>query len=116
MSQSLMFLHLIDANGNQVAGESEDGDYAGEIDIDDISWSLESAAIGKQLVKAGGKGETPMRVIPSILEFTKGPDKATARMLKAIANGEIMQKAVFTLTERSELEPFHLTITFTDVR
>lgn len=112
MPVSLMFLALTDAAGTTVSGDSEDGDYAGQIEIDNFKWDLEEASIGR----AGSGGTAPSRVIPGLLVFNKGPDLSTPRLLKAVASGEICQQAVFTLTERSSLEPFHLVVTLTDVR
>lgn len=112
MPVSLMFLALTDAAGSAVSGDSEDGDYAGQIEIENFKWDLDEAAIGR----ATGGGTAPSRVIPGLLVFNKSPDLSTPRLLKAVASGEICQRAVFTLTERSNLEPFHLVVTLTDVR
>lgn len=116
MAVSLMFLQLTDAGGGTIGGDAEDADYSGQIELENFRWGLEEAAVGKAITRKDGTSEVPMRVVPGQLEFVKGPDSSTTRLLKAIASGEIMRGAEFTLTERSMLEPFHLVIKLTEVR
>lgn len=111
MPVSLMFLELTDSVGTVARGGATDGDYAGQIEIDDIKWGLEEGTVGAP----GGQGSTS-RIIPGALEFSKPLDVSTSRLLKIIASGEVCQQAKFTLTERSELEPFHLEVTLKEVR
>jgi type VI protein secretion system component Hcp len=108
---SLMFLSLTDSVGTVAKGGSLDGDYADQIEIDDVKWSLEEGSVGLPGAKGASK-----RIIPGTMEFSKQLSYSTARLLKIVASGEICREARFTLTERSELEPFHLEIVLKEVR
>ena len=96
-------------------GEAKDAEYLDQIEIDTWSWDVtHKSEVSKKSTAAPGSLPGPNSVEPSVLKFTKTMCRATAGMLAAMRDGELL-KAVFALEEDSDAD-FLLRVTLDRVR
>ncbi|ALM10169.1 MAG: hemolysin-coregulated protein [Candidatus Peribacter riflensis] len=91
-----------------IEGESASSDHRGEIDIQSFSWGVSQMGTGG---KGGGSGAG--KVSFQDLHFTKRIDKSSPLLMKSVASGKHIAKAV--LTGRSADGRDYLVITLSDV-
>ena len=103
------------------ASESVKGDgvvqgFEGQIEIDTWDWDVKKS--GSTTEK---QAQTRSPIEPSLFSFTKAPDRATVRLIKAMHDNEIFPKGTLTLFEKLTGDKsatggeFHLVIVLTDV-
>lgn len=118
MTVAAQFLELFDQSMTRVLGEARFKGFEDQIDINDWNWRIENKEIKDQSGQGRGQGA---RIEPSIFSFSKGPDRATVRLVQAMHNGEVFRKAQFTLMEELAGDQaatggeFHLVIELTEV-
>lgn len=118
MAIAHLYLELLDQKKAAVAGDVATKNFEGQIECDDWSWKVEN----KEQKAQGRTTGQISRVEPSILTFSKPPDRSSTRLMKAISTGELFPKATFTLYEelQGSVEAtegsFHLRLVLVDVR
>lgn len=119
MAIAHLYLELLDQKKAAVRGDVLTKNFANQIECDDWSWKVENKEAAQVAGIATGQGN---RIEPSILTFSKAPDRSSTRLMKAIQTGELFAKATFTLFEelQGRVEDtegsFHLRLVLTDVR
>ena len=95
-----MFLKIDD-----IKGESTTAGHEGEIDIETLQWGLTN-----QDKKRGGAGKVTIQDLSFVMFF----DKASPKLMQAVADGKQFPEAVITFRESRD-DAKILTITLTDV-
>lgn len=108
-SSALLFLKITDTRNQMVQGEAEPERFLNQIEVDDWSWS-----ISMEVPETGG-GKRPE---PALLSISKGVDRASPRLMSALASGEVFPSATLSLVEDMEETEanFDLTIVLTQLR
>lgn len=87
-----MFLEVNNRVGDKIAGEAQDKEFKGAIDI--LAWSWGASQSGSTHLGGGaGAGKANFQD----LSFTKYVDKSSEDFLKAVATGEIFQEATLSI-------------------
>lgn len=91
-----------------IAGESQDKQHQGEIELESFSWGETHSAVTPGLTAAG-------KVNIKDLQVTKRMDKASPLLMLAAASGQHFKSAVLTAQKSAELPQEYLTITLGDI-
>jgi len=89
-----------------IDGESTDAGHEGEIEIESLQWGLTNKD-----KKGGGAGKVTIQDLSFVMIF----DKASPKLMQAVADGKQFPEAVLTLKNSKHAEEY-LTIIMTDVR
>jgi len=95
-----MFLKIDD-----IKGESTTAGHEGEIDIETLQWGLTN-----QEKKRGGAGKVTIQDLSFVMKF----EKASPKLMEAVADGKQFPEAVITFRESRPVAEY-LTITLTEV-
>jgi type VI protein secretion system component Hcp len=135
MGVAAHYLQFVDQHGEEIKGESEGHKHDYWIDVTSWNWdvsdeSLKNSGTAKDTTARGatsgaarasaGGGEVGIQ--PSLLTFTKSVDRSTTRLLLAMDEGHVLQKATITLLEelldvnRKYREAFRLDVVLEDVK
>jgi type VI protein secretion system component Hcp len=95
-------------------GEAKDAEYRDQIEISSWNWDVTKKSESSKKVADTSGVPGPNTVVPSVLKFTKTMCRATAGMLIAMREGDLL-KAVFALEEDSDAD-FLLRVTLDMVR
>jgi type VI secretion system secreted protein Hcp len=93
-----------------IDGEAQDKSHKNEIEIDSWSWGATNAGTA---VKGGGMGAGKVAVHD--IDFVKGTDKASAKLMLACAQGQHIKSAVLTCRKAGKEQQEYLKLTFSDV-
>lgn len=120
MAFSHLYLLLLDKANEAVQGDTLTAKYKNQIECADWRWQVRTKEDARTTGhRATGAGS---RVEPTVLCFSKPPDRSSTRMMTALDTGELFPKATFTLYEelagdrKDTLGSFNLRIMLTEVR
>jgi type VI secretion system secreted protein Hcp len=93
-----------------IEGESSDAKHKNEIDV--LSWSWGATQTGTMSYGGGGgAGVVNMKDF----QFSMRMNKATPKLMQAVAGGDHIKKAVFVARKAGKEQQEYMKITFTDV-
>jgi type VI protein secretion system component Hcp len=135
MGVAAHYLQFVDQHGEAIKGESEGHKHDEWIDVNGWDWD----ATDESQKKSGATKDTPVKgaasgaartsagagdvgIQPSLLTFTKSVDRSTTRLMLAMDEGHVLQKATITLLEelldvnRKYRESFRLDVVLEQVK
>lgn len=87
-----LYMDLRAEGDRQVKGDCEVEGFEGWIEIDDWSWALDMEHVkGRQ-----------SNAIPTLLEFSKAPDRSSTRLMSALVSGKPFEQATICLVDATD--------------
>ncbi|HSI61231.1 MAG TPA: type VI secretion system tube protein Hcp [Ideonella sp.] len=100
-----LFMNLRAEGDRPVKGECEVEGFEGWIEIDDWSWAIDMEhQKGRQ-----------SNAIPTLLEFSKAPDRSSTRMMSALISGKPFEVATICLVDATDTK-MQLEVNLAEVR